>query len=71
MQAKRPYYSRPATLDFLQSQVRELAQMAQANRLDLVGYFLDMAYTELSDIIRRERPFDTKQAVSLETDTAV
>ena len=57
MLSNRPKYTRPETLDFLQTHINELRGMAAANKLDLVEYLLEMAYVELGDIVRQERPF--------------
>lgn len=59
----RKTYTRSATLDYLQSQVGELRSMAEANKLDLITYFLEMAYAELSDTVRKERPFNSSEEV--------
>lgn len=40
------------TLEYLQSSTREMAQMAQAGRFPFIGYFLEMAYVEISDVLR-------------------
>lgn len=46
--------SRTDALDYMQSMLRELRIMAQAERLDVIAYFVEMAYIETSDIIRGE-----------------
>ena len=66
MLSNRPRHSRAATLDFLQSHMNELRAMAAANKLDLVEYLLEMAYVELGDVIRRERPFAQQNGKSVQ-----
>lgn len=47
---------RTDTLDYLQSMLGQLRTMAEAERCDMVAYLIEMAYVEVSDIIRGERP---------------
>lgn len=56
MPATRLPYRRTDTLDYLQSMLGQLRQMAEAERLDMLAYLIEMAYIEASDIIRGERP---------------
>ena len=56
---------RTDSLDYLQSMLRELRQIAQAERCDMVAYLIEMAYLETSDIIRGERPMRVRQSVPL------
>ena len=71
MQTGRLHYPRPDTLDFLHSHINELRIMAEVNKLDLVAYLLEMAYVELGDVIRRERPFASHRNKSVRAKTAV
>lgn len=54
----RPFYGkrRTETLDYLQSMLGQLRTMAEAERCDMLSYLIEMAYLEVSDIIRGERP---------------
>jgi hypothetical protein len=54
---------RAAALDFLQSHVNDMRKIAAAHRMKLPTYFLEMAYVELSDMIREDRPFDRRNVV--------
>ncbi len=47
---------RTDTLDYLQSMLGQLRNMAEAERCDMLTYLIEMAYMEVSDIIRGERP---------------
>ena len=47
---------RTETLDYLQSMLGQLRTLAEAERLDMLAYLIEMAYLEASDIIRGERP---------------
>ncbi|MGE3869216.1 MAG: hypothetical protein AB7F51_06880 [Pseudorhodoplanes sp.] len=47
---------RSDTLDYLQSMLGQLRLMAEAERCDMLGYLIEMAYIEVGDIIRGERP---------------
>jgi hypothetical protein len=47
---------RTETLDYLQTMLRQMRIMAQAERCDMLAYLIEMAYVETSDIIRGERP---------------
>ena len=44
------------TLDYVQSMLGQLRTMADAERCDMLVYLIDMAYIEVSDILRGERP---------------
>jgi hypothetical protein len=48
--------SEKEALDYLLALIRELKQMAAANRFPTIAYFLDMAYIETADVIRGKRP---------------
>jgi len=50
---------RTDTLDYLQSMLGQLRNMAEAERCDMLTYLIEMAYVEVSDIIRGERPMRT------------
>lgn len=47
---------RQDTLGFIQSMLLQLNQMALAERCDMLGYLIEMAYVESGDVIRGERP---------------
>ena len=47
---------RTDTLDYLQSMLGQMRTMAEAERCDMLAYLIEMAYVEVSDIIRGERP---------------
>ncbi|MBO6716651.1 MAG: hypothetical protein JJ913_01705 [Rhizobiaceae bacterium] len=47
---------RTDTLDYMQSMLGQLRHMAEAERCDMLAYLVEMAYVEVSDIIRGERP---------------
>lgn len=48
---------RTGALDYLQCMLGQLRTMADAERCDMLAYLIEMAYIEVSDIIRGERPF--------------
>ena len=52
---------RTETLDYLQSMLGQLRNMAEAERCDMLTYLIEMAYVEVSDIIRGERPLRVQQ----------
>jgi len=52
---------RTETLDYLQSMLGQLRTMAEAERCDMLAYLVEMAYLEVSDIIRGERPARVQQ----------
>jgi hypothetical protein len=58
------------TAEYIRSMTRQLAQMAGGNRMPMVRYLLDMAYTEVHDIIRGTRPADGR-VVAAELDTEI
>lgn len=47
---------RTATLDYMQSMLGQMRTMAAAERCDMLVYLVEMAYLEVSDIIRGDRP---------------
>lgn len=47
---------RADTLEYLQSMLGQMRTMAEAERMDMLAYLIEMAYVEVSDIIRGERP---------------
>lgn len=51
-----PNRRRTDTLDYMQSMLRQMRMMADAERCDMLAYLIEMAYLEISDIIRGERP---------------
>ena len=52
----QPLSHRTDTLDYLQSMLGQLRTMAEAERLDMLAYLIEMAYIEAGDIIRGDRP---------------
>lgn len=50
--------AKKARQDYIRSMTGELAIMAKAERLEFVAYLLDMAYVEISDVMRGARPDD-------------
>ena len=54
---------RTDALDYLQSMLREMREIAQAERCDMLAYLIEMAYVEASDIIRGERPMRVRPSV--------
>lgn len=48
--------SRADTLDYIQTMLRELYRLAQAERYDILAYMIEMSYIECSDVLRGERP---------------
>ena len=65
---------RTETLDYMQSMLRQLRTMAEAERCDMLAYLIEMAYLEVSDIVRGERPLrvgeekrDRSSGVSFQT----
>ena len=47
---------RTDTLEYMQSMLGQMRTMAEAERCDMLAYLIEMAYVEVSDIIRGERP---------------
>jgi hypothetical protein len=47
---------RTDTLDYMQSMLGQMRTMAHAERCDMLAYLIEMAYVEVSDIIRGDRP---------------
>lgn len=47
---------RAETLEYMQAMLGQLRTMAQAERCDMLGYLIEMAYIEASDIVRGDRP---------------
>lgn len=58
---------RTDTLDYLQSMLGQLRTMAEAERCDMLAYLIEMAYIEISDIIRGERPARVQQGKKANT----
>ncbi len=44
------------TLNFIQSMLLQLHQMASSERFDMLAYLIEMAYVESGDAIREARP---------------
>lgn len=47
---------RTDSLDYMQSMLGQLRTMAEAERCDMLAYLIEMAYVEVSDILRGDRP---------------
>ena len=69
-----PNRRRTETLDYMQSMLGQLRTMAEAERCDMLAYLIEMAYVEVSDIVRGERPLrvgeekrDRSSGVSFQT----
>lgn len=45
----------------MQSMLGQLRTMAEAERCDMLCYLIEMAYIEVSDIIRGERPLRVRE----------
>ncbi|MEP9388147.1 hypothetical protein [Mesorhizobium sp. KR9-304] len=52
----QPGRKRHDALDYIQSMLGQLRNMAEAERCDMLAYLIEMAYLEASDIVRGERP---------------
>ena len=52
----QPGRKRTDTLDYIQSMLGQLRNMAEAERCDMLAYLIEMAYVEANDIVRGERP---------------
>jgi hypothetical protein len=47
---------RSESLQFIQSMLGQLRNMAEAERCDMLSYLIEMSYVECGDIIRGDRP---------------
>lgn len=47
---------RTDTLDYMQTMLGQLRTMAESERCDMLAYLIEMAYLEVGDIIRGDRP---------------
>ena len=45
---------RADTLNFMQSMLLQLGQMARGERFEMLAYLIDMSYVECSDLIRKD-----------------
>jgi hypothetical protein len=52
----QPGRKRHDALNYIQSMLGRLRNMAEAERCDMLAYLIEMAYLEASDIVRGERP---------------
>jgi hypothetical protein len=52
----QPGRKRHDALNYIQSMLGQLRNMAEAERCDMLAYLIEMAYLEASDIVRGERP---------------
>lgn len=53
---QRTEQRRTDSLDYIQSMLRELREISQSQRYDILTYMIEMAYLECSDILRGQRP---------------
>ncbi|MBX3531025.1 MAG: hypothetical protein KF849_10480 [Rhizobiaceae bacterium] len=60
-------HKRTDSLDYLQSMLREMREIAEAERYDMLAYLIEMAYVEASDIIRGERPMRVRPSAPATT----
>lgn len=56
MHQSAPVRRRAETLDYMQSMLGQLRQMAEVERCHMLAYLIEMAYIEAGDIMRGERP---------------
>lgn len=47
---------RTETLDYIQAMLAQLRTMADAERCEMLVYLIEMAYVEIGDIVRGDRP---------------
>ncbi|WP_159586431.1 MULTISPECIES: hypothetical protein [Chelativorans] len=47
---------RNETLDYIQAMLGQLSLMARGEGCDMLTYLIEMAYVEVSDILRGQRP---------------
>jgi hypothetical protein len=52
---------RMESLQFMQSMLGQLRQMAEAERCDMLSYLIEMSYVECSDIVRGDRPLRVQE----------
>ena len=52
---------RTESLQFMQSMLGQLRQMAEAERCDMLSYLIEMSYVECSDIVRGDRPLRVQE----------
>ena len=52
----QPGRKRSEALDYIQSMLGQLRNMAETERCDMLAYLIEMAYVEAGDILRGERP---------------
>ncbi len=50
-----PGKDRAETAEFIQSMLAQLRAMAQAERLDMLAYLIEMAYLEAGEALRGEK----------------
>lgn len=50
------------TMEYVRSMLGQLRTMAEAERCDMAAYLIEMAYIEVSDILRGERPRNVAQS---------
>ena len=55
-------HRRTVTLDYMQSMLGQMRTMAEVERCDMLAYLIEMAYIEVSDVIRGERPPNSKSS---------
>ncbi|PSJ61840.1 hypothetical protein C7I84_09590 [Mesorhizobium ephedrae] len=52
---------RSETLEYMQSMLAQLRTMAEAERCDMLAYLIEMAYLEVGDLARGERPSSVRE----------
>lgn len=52
------------SLEYIQSMLGQLRNMAQAEQAEMIAYLIEMAYTETSDVLRGHRPLQMDRSRS-------
>jgi hypothetical protein len=53
--------------EYMREMLRELRDMAEGQRMEVVSYLIEMAYVEVSDILRGERPMRQQKKIEAAT----
>lgn len=53
---------RSDTIDYLDSMLAELRNMAEAERYELLAYLIGMAHVEAGDILRKKQPLNVRES---------
>ena len=56
MRGKEDMHHKAETLEYLRAMLGQLRGKAEEGRHDMLAYLIEMAYLEVSDILRGERP---------------